>query len=154
MMRAALFFIALSITSSFATISLANPHAGMGAGAPAAAGGNALTGKVAETMNSAGYTYILLDQGKDKKKWVAIPVTEVKVGQEVTIAPGMEMGQFTSKSLNRTFDEIVFSSGLLGGASNAAPKAADPHKAPAPAVMEPIKVDKATGKIWSVVLLS
>lgn len=74
--------------------------------------GISLSGKVVETMNSGGYTYISLENN-GKKTWVAIPVTPVKVGQMVTCQPGMEMNNFTSKTLNRTFQSIIFSGGIL-----------------------------------------
>lgn len=72
-----------------------------------------LTGKVLETMDSGGYTYMQVDTG-DSKPWVAIPQSQIKVGQEITYQPGMVMNNFASKTLNRTFDSIVFSSGLVG----------------------------------------
>jgi hypothetical protein len=72
---------------------------------------DSLSGKVVETMNSAGYTYISLEKN-GKKAWVAIPETSVKVGQKITCQPGMVMNNFKSKSLNRSFESIVFSGGL------------------------------------------
>jgi hypothetical protein len=74
--------------------------------------GISLSGKVAETMNSGGYTYVSLENN-GKKTWVAIPETKVKVGQALTCQPGMEMKNFTSKTLNRTFESIMFSGGIL-----------------------------------------
>lgn len=71
------------------------------------------SGRVVETMNSAGYTYMLVESGKGQQ-WVAIPETTVKKGQEVQYHPGMMMQNFTSKTLNRTFPVIVFSDGLTG----------------------------------------
>ncbi len=70
-----------------------------------------LSGKVVETMNSGGYTYVSVENN-GKKIWVAVPATAVKVGQEVVCQPGMEMKNFTSKTLNRTFDSIIFSGGI------------------------------------------
>jgi hypothetical protein len=70
-----------------------------------------LSGKVVETMNSGGYTYVSLENN-GKKTWVAVPATAVKVGQQVACLPGMEMKNFTSKTLNRTFDSIIFSGGI------------------------------------------
>ncbi len=80
--------------------------------APAAMTDGALTGKVVETMNSGGYTYVSLENG-GKKTWVAMPETKVKVGQNVTCQPGMPMDNFTSKTLKRTFDRVIFSGGLM-----------------------------------------
>jgi len=78
-----------------------------------------ITGKVVETMNSGGYTYIGLEKD-GKTTWVAMPPTKVEVGQEVKVWSGTEMGTFTSKTLKRTFDNIIFSPGIA--TDNAAPK--------------------------------
>lgn len=83
--------------------------------------GSALQGTIVETMDAAGYTYLLLDRTADKI-WVAIPKTPVKTGQVVTCAPGMTMNQFASKTLERTFDTIVFSPGLQDTAQAPAPQ--------------------------------
>lgn len=80
------------------------------AGAPDA--GGTISGKIVETMNAAGYTYVLLEN-KGKKTWVALPESKVKVGQQVTCQPGMEMKNFTSKTLNRTFASVIFSGGII-----------------------------------------
>ena len=79
--------------------------------------GGSLKGKVLETMDASGYTYLKLDTGSEQP-WVAIPQASVKVGEEVECRPGMVMSNFNSKTLNRTFDSIIFSAGLAGGASN------------------------------------
>ena len=79
-------------------------------GAPMA--GSALSGKVVETMNSGGYTYVNLENG-GKRTWVALPDSKVKVGQQITCQPGMPMQNFKSKTLNRTFDVIIFSGGII-----------------------------------------
>ena len=77
----------------------------------AAQAGDALSGKVVETMNSGGYTYVCLENS-GKKTWFALPETAVKVGQEIACQPGAEMKNFTSKTLNRSFDSIIFSAGI------------------------------------------
>ncbi len=113
-------------------------------------------GKVAETMNSGGYTYILL-QTKAKMFWVAIAETKVDLGQEVVLAPGMEMIDFNSKSLDRTFDSIIFSEGLITQGGSAAGQGSAHGSADAqeetlgskgakPAAKENIKAEKATGE--------
>lgn len=81
---------------------------------------NDLSGKVVETMDAGGYTYVNLEQN-GKKVWVALPVTKVQVGDELAALPGMRMDKFTSKSLNRTFDVIYFSSGVAGNGAAPAP---------------------------------
>ncbi len=81
-----------------------------------------LFGKVKETMDGGGYTYILLEfAGKDT--WVAVPKMTVKVGDEVMLYPGQVMKNFHSKSLNRTFESIIFSQGPVSPPSSSHSKA-------------------------------
>ncbi len=83
--------------------------------------GPILSGKVVETMNAKSYTYICLEKN-GKRGWSAVPAVQVAVGQEVQIRPGTEMGKFTSNTLNRSFDNIVFSPGLVNDASAQLPQ--------------------------------
>ena len=82
----------------------------MGA-AVAGANPNMISGKVLETMDSGGYTYLHIDTGNGKV-WAAIPKVKVKKGDKVTLQPGMPMANFTSKGLGRTFEVIYFCGGL------------------------------------------
>jgi len=79
----------------------------------------ALAGTVVETFDSGGYTYIQLDTGTGKI-WAAVGQTKVTAGDTISLQNGPVMRDFHSKSLDRTFPEIIFSSGLAGAA-------ADPH---------------------------
>lgn len=74
--------------------------------------GDAITGKVVETMNSGGYTYVCLENS-GTKTWVALPETKVSVGQQLACQPGGAMPNFKSKTLNRTFESIIFSPGII-----------------------------------------
>jgi hypothetical protein len=84
----------------------------------AATDGETVTGTIIETMNSSGYTYMLVDAG-GIQSWVAIPETTVKTGTQVSYYAGMTMPNFTSKTLNKTFENIIFSAGLAGTAASA-----------------------------------
>ncbi len=76
--------------------------------------GKAIKGKVLETMTVPGYTYLKLD-APEGKIWVAIAGEHIiQVGKEVQAKPGMAMVNFTSNTLSKTFDVIVFSNGLEG----------------------------------------
>ena len=70
-----------------------------------------IRGTVLETMDAAGYTYMLLDTAAGQR-WVATQQTPVAVGDVVQTIQGMAMQQFTSESLNRTFEVIYFSGAL------------------------------------------
>ncbi len=87
-----------------------------------------LTGKVLETMNAGGYTYVHL-QTADKKTWIAVPETTASVGQELSFYPGQMMTNFHSKTLNRTFDEILFSAGVAAAEKKAGPSLPSGHPA-------------------------
>lgn len=124
----------------------AAPHASM---SPMdASQGPLLSGKVVETMDAGGYTYVRIEKD-GKKTWVAIPLTKVIVGQELSFTPGAEMANFTSKSLNKTFDSIIFSGGIAGeaGAAGHGGKSGQGggSKAAATAQDKSIKVEKAAG---------
>lgn len=79
---------------------------------------NSLSGTVLETFDSGGYTYIQLDNNSEKI-WGAIGLTKVAVGDKVTLRDGPVMTDFHSTTLDRTFPQIIFSTGLVedGGAS-------------------------------------
>jgi hypothetical protein len=106
---------------------------------------SSLSGKVVETMNSGGYTYIHLEK-KGKKTWVAVPEMKVSVGQQMSLQPGQEMVNFTSKSLGRTFDSIIFSGGPTSTSQSASSTEKGGKKAAGSKAASPdIKVAKATG---------
>jgi len=76
---------------------------------PAAAG---KSGTVVQTMSAGGYTYALLEKD-GTQSWCAMPETEIKVGEEIAVAPGAPMYNFNSRTLNRTFETIYFTSGVV-----------------------------------------
>lgn len=71
---------------------------------------SSLSGKVAEFMDSGYYTYVLLEKGGEKT-WVAVPRMKVVKGMTIIFRPGVEMIDFHSRSLKRTFKKIFFSDG-------------------------------------------
>ena len=86
--------------------------------APEAAPGK--SGKVLETMDAAGYTYVQVDTGTEQF-WAAAPQFAVKVGDEVVVPEGMPMENYHSNTLDRSFDMVYFVPGvLLGGAASLA----------------------------------
>lgn len=101
-----------------------------GAATPAVQADAGLSGKVAETMDASGYTYVLVDNGTEQI-WVAGPQTAVKVGDEVYIPEGSAMPNFESKTLGRTFEQIIFASAIMvGGADQSMAAGAVPGAKP------------------------
>lgn len=112
--------------------------------AAAAQDSGLITGKVVETMDSSGYTYVCVEKA-GKKTWLAVPQTKVIKGKTMSFKPGTEMVNFESKTLKRTFPSIIFSDGVADGKASSAK---DPHagsKAAAAPAGEKISVEKAAG---------
>lgn len=65
-------------------------------------------GKVLTVQNAAGYSYIEIERASGANLWLAVPETLVNVNDTVSWQDGSMMQNFTSKSLDRTFPEILF----------------------------------------------
>lgn len=89
-----------------------------------------ISGSIVETMDAAGYTYLHLDTEKGRI-WAAIPQSVVNKGEKITLAEGMEMKDFHSNVLNRTFPSIIFSPGIAGAAPVSPLRTSDGQKAAA-----------------------
>lgn len=68
---------------------------------------DATTGEALEVLVGGGYTYVRAQIG-ETELWLAGPETEMREGDAVHWKGGLEMGEFTSSSLGRTFENIVF----------------------------------------------
>jgi len=90
------------------------------------AGPGGFAGKVTETMDAGGYTYVLVDTSTNKV-WAAATKFQVKPGDLVTVPEAMPMTNFHSQSLNRDFPVIYFAGSIkLNGANSAALPAGHP----------------------------
>lgn len=78
---------------------------------PTQANSNTHNGTVLEAFTAAGYSYIQV-QANDNKMWLAAPQMIINPGQTIRWSGGATMQNFTSKSLNRTFDKIIFVSAV------------------------------------------
>jgi len=120
-------------------------HSALTASAPATGAALSPSGKVVETMDGGGYTYANLEKD-GKKTWVAYSTLATRVGDKLAFKDCMEMPNFQSKALNRTFDSILFC-GQPILRPNAAPKkvAGKSPGSGSAAVAGKINVDKASG---------
>ena len=112
----------------------AAPHQAMGA---------AHTILVKEVIQADSYTYLFVSEG-DKEYWIATAKQPLEVGMTLNYDMGLEMKDFTSKEVDRTFDSIFFV-GQMQGTSSAAATAMGSKK-----VMEPVKdisIKKVAGSI-------
>ena len=65
--------------------------------------------KVLEALNSGGYTSIKVQDAKESY-WIAMTQRKVKAGEQIKYNEQGWMQNFHSKTLNRTFDKILFAS--------------------------------------------
>jgi len=88
-----------------------------------------VTGKVVETMNTAGYTYVQVAAGK-KKMWAASTQFAVKVGDTVSFNADAPMENYHSKTLNRDFYVVYFTGRISVNGSAATVPALPPGHPP------------------------
>ena len=127
----------LAIVASLIFFANVSVSAFPGAGKAAAPAAKTIKGKALEVIQAGSYTYLRIEQGKDSV-WAAIPKSEVEKDKTVEIYAGMDMKNFKSKTLKRTFKTIVFSNGLAGGTVPSTMHGKSTQKAP-------VKVEKAKG---------
>ncbi|MFK5938788.1 MAG: hypothetical protein QM497_10390 [Sulfurimonas sp.] len=75
------------------------------------------TAKITETLGSGGYTYMKVVEGKNTY-WIAMTQRKVKVGDDISFSEQGWMKNFKSKTLNRTFDNILFASDTTAAVSS------------------------------------
>lgn len=114
-MTRVLIFVLFAVTSVVACspepVATATTPAPVAAAAPVAPASGTISGTIAETMNSGGYTYALLQTGS-KDSWIATGELPVKVGDRISATIDMPMENFNSKTLNRSFPLICFVTGV------------------------------------------
>lgn len=71
----------------------------------------AYSGIVSETFQAGGYSYIRF-KTEDKEYWAATNAMPLNVGDEIVLGEVYPMHGFHSKSLDRTFDLILFTSNV------------------------------------------
>ena len=113
---AALALALLCTGPAYAEETKPDPIAPISAEAAATLAGKPIAGKVLEVQSAGGYTYLLI-RNEQGEIWIALPESKVEAGQEVAVSPGMLMKSFESKALQKTFDLIIFSSGLMDAAA-------------------------------------
>ena len=84
---------------------------------------------VQEVIQVSAYTYLRVKEN-DADFWIAIKKTPVEPGETISYANPMEMRDFTSKELQRTFDKIFFIGAYRKGDASA-PATAAPRTKPA-----------------------
>ena len=72
---------------------------------------------VQEVIQATSYTYLRVKEA-DKDFWVAINKRQIEPGAKISFKGGLEMKNFQSKDLQRTFETIYFVNRIIGGESS------------------------------------
>jgi len=101
---------------------------------------------VNEVIHAGGYTYLKVTE-KRKETWLAVPPLEAAKGDKLSYSGGLEMNDFTSKELKRTFPSILFLEGV--NMETKKPQVMDNMKSPGALKTEKIalKIEPAEGGI-------
>ncbi|MDO9037470.1 MAG: hypothetical protein Q7U59_03880, partial [Lutibacter sp.] len=98
---------------------------------------------VKEAVDGGNYAYLNVEEN-GQNYWMAITNTPVTVGDTYYYDGGMVMKDFESKQLNKTFDEIIFTSTIRTTELSEEPTVKDenPHTAAPVAVQNDVKIEK------------
>lgn len=99
---------------------------------------------VDEVMQGNTYTYLNVTEG-DLKYWIATAKQPIEAGMTLYYDQGLEMKEFTSKEVNKTFDSIWFVGKLRGTSSAAAAQMSG--GTPKAAVADGVNVEKIEGGV-------
>ena len=69
---------------------------------------------VQEVVQATSYTYLRVKEA-DREFWMAINKREIEPGTKISFMGGLEMKNFQSKDLQRTFETIYFVNRIMGG---------------------------------------
>ena len=102
-------------------------------GDPEAPASLPIKGEVTEALDVARYTYIKIDT-EEGDRWVAATKLHVETGETVEVSDYQVMRDFHSKSLNKTFPEIIFAARVVVMGEDGQPRREAP---PADGTMPP-----------------
>lgn len=100
------------------------------------------TVKVNEKMDAGSYSYLNVTEGENSY-WIAVPKMEVQSGEVLYYSKFMEMKNFRSESLDRTFESVLF---VEDASKDGVVESMNPHQSELSAIQkETISVQKASG---------
>lgn len=79
---------------------------------------------VEEKMDASNYSYLKVTEN-NKSYWIAVPQMDVKPGEIISYSKFMEMNNFKSETLNKTFESVLFVDDAHKGGSD--PNMVSPH---------------------------
>lgn len=109
------------------------------------------TAKVIDKINASNYTYLQLEEN-GKTYWAAVPQMQVEKGETVQFSKSMEMKNFHSDALNRTWESLLFVSDVIKNGQIAQPTMGAHPKISTEqeqVKVEPVKGGKTVAEIYA-----
>jgi hypothetical protein len=113
------------------------------------AGADMHTAVVQEVLQATAYTYLRVKEN-ETDSWIAVTKREIQPGQTVSYVGGLEMKDFESKDLQRTFETLYFVDRLAGdepSLSASQESAAMPHQTKPSIDKKEISIEPVAGGI-------
>ncbi|MFC2089664.1 GW dipeptide domain-containing protein [Bacteroidota bacterium] len=101
--------------------------------------------KVQQVEQVQSYTYLLVTEKRDEY-WIAVSSLEAEPGEKFRYTGGLEMVNFYSKDLDRTFDKVIFVDVMLGMSEKIEEEGLTPGSV-AVSKKSDVKVEKVEGAI-------
>lgn len=107
---------------------------------------------IEDAENAGGYSYLLVKED-DESYWIAVASDEFEKGETLYFSSFIEMKDFKSKELEKTFESILFvdqvsrDPGDLNPASQSSEQASPPRKNRMDVLIDSIKIAPAKGGI-------
>jgi hypothetical protein len=105
------------------------------------------TAVVQEVLQATSYTYLKVKEA-DSDYWIAVTKRQIEPGTEISFSGALEMRNFRSKDLQRTFDTVYFVSKIDGGGSSEfQPSMSMPHQGTPEPEKNEVSVEPAEGGV-------
>jgi hypothetical protein len=102
---------------------------------------------VQEVVQATSYTYLRVKEA-DKDFWIAINKRRIEPGATISFKGGLEMKNFQSKDLQRTFETIYFVNRITGGESSTTQQTMSmPHQGKPELDKKDVSIEPAEGCI-------
>ena len=97
---------------------------------------------VVDKIDANSYTYLQVSEN-DEVFWIAVPRMEIQSGEKIFFSKSMEMTNFKSETINKTFESILFVEDA--SKSDHSSELKNPHSTLSTVPKEDIKVEPVTG---------
>ncbi len=100
--------------------------------------------EVIDLLNAPGYTYLQVKE-KENTFWIAVPQMEVEKGEKLYFSKSMEMKNFRSETIDKTFESVLFVEDITRNPNQQHEQLSNVHSQVGNVVKEEIKLEPVPG---------